>query len=160
MSVNHNLSQEQSEKGLDQSTFALTVSSISLQEERNQEYDEEFTLNPLTAPPKSRKSCLAFQVALTFPPRIRQEVTKMVDYYEDTLENQAREFHRIVEENHCLKKENNKLRAANLSNEFRQERKENVSPFRKEKAGKPQQEEVPPASPLGKNRLNARISEL
>jgi hypothetical protein len=43
-------------------------------------------------------------VALTFPPRIREEVTKMVEYYEDTLEHQAKDFHRIVEENHRLKK--------------------------------------------------------
>jgi hypothetical protein len=72
MSVNDNISQEHIEKALDQSTFALTISSISFQEsERNQEYDEEFTLNPLTAPPKNRKYCLAFQVAQTFPPRIK-----------------------------------------------------------------------------------------
>lgn len=160
MSVNLNISQENSEKGLDQSTF--TISSISFQEEElNQQYDEEFTLNPLTAPPKNRSHCLAFQVAQTFPPRIRQQVSKMVEYYEDTLESQAKEFHRIVEENHKLKKENNKLRANHLASELRQappdDKKENVSPFRKSKAAaKPDEVPLSPA----RNRLNLRVSEL
>lgn len=81
--------------GLEQSTFALTISSISLQE-GHQHYDEEFTLNPLAVPPR-RTHCLAYQLALTFPPRISQEVIRIVEYYEDTLEKQAKEYHRIVE---------------------------------------------------------------
>ncbi len=158
MSVNHNMSVDGDKGTLEQSTFALTTSSISLQEGH---YDEEFTLNPLTAPPQ-RTHCLAYQVALTFPPRIRQEVTRMVEYYEDTLEKQAREYHRIVEENHRLKKDNNCLRANHLASEFRmqytRQDKENLSPFRKAKdQQQPHQEEH---SPLVNKHLNARINEL
>lgn len=109
---------------------------------------------------KNRKNCLAFQVAQTFPARIKQEVTRMVEYYEDTLEHQAREYHRMVQENHRLKKENNKLKAVNLSNDLRNtirpESKENASPFRKEKVTKNVQMEASPA----KNRLTSRVSEL
>ena len=84
----------------------------------------------------------------------------MVEYYEDTLEHQAREYHRMVQENHRLKKENNKLKAVNLSNDLRNtirpESKENASPFRKEKVTKNAQIEASPA----KNRLTSRVSEL
>jgi hypothetical protein len=161
MSVNHNMSVDGDKAGLEQSTFALTISSISLQEGQ-EHYDEEFTLNPLIAP-RQRTHCLAYQVALTFPPRIRQEVTRMVDYYEDTLEKQAREYHRIVEENHRLKKENNCLRANHLANEFKlqcgRQDKENLSPFRKTKDHQQQQRQEE-HSPLANKRLNARIGEL
>lgn len=66
----------------------------------------------------------------------------------------------MVQENHKLKKENNKLKAVNLSNDLknvvRPESKENVSPFRKEKAVKNAPSEASPA----KNRLTSRVSEL
>ena len=87
----------------------------------------------------------------------------MVEYYEDTLEHQAKDFHRIIEENHRMKKENNKLRAAHLCNDFHKELKGNASPaspFKKEKAAKGQEETAVPASPLSKGKLSTRISEL
>ena len=66
----------------------------------------------------------------------------------------------MVQENHKLKKENNKLKAVTLSNDLknvaRPESKENVSPFRKEKVTKNVTTEASPA----KNRLTSRVSEL
>lgn len=66
----------------------------------------------------------------------------------------------MVQENHRLKRENNKLKAVNLSNDLmntiKAESKENASPFRKEKVTKNGQSEVSPA----KNRLSSRVSEL
>lgn len=66
----------------------------------------------------------------------------------------------MVQENHKLKKENNKLKAFNLSNDLRNtarpESKGNASPFRKDKVTKNAPNEASPA----KNRLTSRVSEL
>lgn len=97
------------DKGLDQSTMALTISSISIHESENVfEYDEEFTLNPAPKEQvvRDRKNCLAMRIAETFPKRIKQEVMKIVDYYESSVEENYRQYHRLVQENARIKREN------------------------------------------------------
>lgn len=71
----------------DRSTVRMTTSTISsnCSLESQYVYDEEFTLmakGPSKPVIKNREKCLAIKMAEKFPPKIREEVTKMAEYYE------------------------------------------------------------------------------
>ena len=56
-------------------------------------------------------NCFAYAVAKTFPIKIRDEVIKMILYYEKNLSQQNRQYHKLVEENNKLQKLNNQYKA-------------------------------------------------
>ena len=70
------------------------------------------------ANPKQYDKCLAYKVAQRFPKGVREEASKIVMYYENTLQEQLKQYHRLVEANTKLRRENDKLSAENYSNKL------------------------------------------
>ena len=70
-------------------------------------------LNPSPSLPSQPplEKCLAFKVVQRFPPGIKEEATKIVRYYENSLQSQIKDYHKLVEANHKLKRENDRLTA-------------------------------------------------
>ena len=53
-------------------------------------------------------------MAQRFPPGIREEATKIVKHYEISLQSHIKEYHKLMEVNNKLKKQNDKLMVENI----------------------------------------------
>ena len=70
---------------------------------------------------------MAYQVAQRYPSAIKKDVVKMVEYYENCIYSQVKDYHKLVEENGRLKRENMRLQTDNYGHEIKEEfRKEAV----------------------------------
>ena len=100
-------------------TSSTITSNFTL--ESHEVYEEEFTL--MTKPPshhnKRLESCLAWKIAEKYPVGIKEETLKMIEYYETSLHSQIRDYHKLVEENARVKKQNQMLTSMNLEYEMK-----------------------------------------
>lgn len=82
----------------DNITIKMSTSTISSTSSiPTAKYDEEFTLMVKQPQLTNEDACLPLKLAQKYPSRIKDEVTKVIRYYESSLSTQLQQYHKLVQ---------------------------------------------------------------